>query len=123
MRFMLDANALILLLELDKRVLGRARDCDEGDLCLSAIAYAEVVRGTATGKAPARDLLDRAVQTIPVLPFDQAAAHFYAQVPFRRHRFDRLIAAHALVLGLTLVTANTTDFADLPGLRVEDWTQ
>ena len=118
---MLDANALILLLELDERVLGRASQCFGGDLCLSAIAYAEVVRGTAIGKAPARDLLEQAIQTIPVLPFDQAAAHRYAQLPFRRHRFDRLVAAHALVLDLTLVTANTTDFADLPSLRVEDW--
>jgi tRNA(fMet)-specific endonuclease VapC len=120
---MLDANALILLLDLNDRVLHRASQCLEDDLCVSAIAYAEVARGTVIGKAPERDLLDRAVQTIPVVPFDTAAAHLYAQLPFRRHRFDRLIAAHALVLDLTLVTANTTGFRDVRGLRVEDWTR
>jgi tRNA(fMet)-specific endonuclease VapC len=55
---MLDANALILLLDLDERVLRRASQCFESDLCVSAIAYAEVVRGTASGKAPPFDLLN-----------------------------------------------------------------
>jgi tRNA(fMet)-specific endonuclease VapC len=120
---MLDSNALILLLDLDERVLRRASQCFESDLCMSAIAYAEVLRGTATGKAPTLKLLERAADSIPILPFDQAAANSYARLPFRRHRFDRLIAAHALALDLTLVTANTADFADMPELRVEDWTQ
>jgi tRNA(fMet)-specific endonuclease VapC len=120
---MLDANALILLLDLDERVLRRARQCFESDLCVSAIAYAEVVRGTVSGKAPTLDLLAQAAERIPVVPFDRAAADFYGRLPFRRHRFDRLIAAHALVLDLTLVTANPGDFADLPELRVEDWTK
>ena len=120
---MLDSNAMILLLDLDQRVLRRASECFEDELCSSAIAYAEVVRGTAAGKPPARELLDQAVAIIPILPFDQAAADLYARLPFRRHRFDRLIAAHALALDLTLVTANMSDFADVPGLKVENWTK
>jgi tRNA(fMet)-specific endonuclease VapC len=39
----------------------------------------------------------------------------------RRDAMDRLIAAHALSLGLTLVTNNETDFQDYPGLSVENW--
>jgi tRNA(fMet)-specific endonuclease VapC len=34
---------------------------------------------------------------------------------------DLLIAATALVHGLTVVTHNMHDFADIPGLRVQDW--
>jgi tRNA(fMet)-specific endonuclease VapC len=34
---------------------------------------------------------------------------------------DLLIAASALVHGLTLVTPNVKDFAQIPGLFVEDW--
>ena len=34
---------------------------------------------------------------------------------------DLLIAATALVQGFTLVTHNVQDFANLPGLSVEDW--
>ena len=35
---------------------------------------------------------------------------------------DRFIAAHARVLGLTLVTNNTAEFDRVKGLRIENWT-
>ena len=35
---------------------------------------------------------------------------------------DRLLAAHALSIGATIVTNNEGDFADIPGLKVENWT-
>jgi tRNA(fMet)-specific endonuclease VapC len=34
---------------------------------------------------------------------------------------DMLNAATALVHGLTLVTHNTADYANVPGLTLEDW--
>ena len=34
---------------------------------------------------------------------------------------DLLIAATALVHGLTLVTHNVQDYANLPGLQIDDW--
>jgi tRNA(fMet)-specific endonuclease VapC len=34
---------------------------------------------------------------------------------------DLLIAAHALALDLTLVTANVREFRRVEGLRVENW--
>lgn len=58
---------------------------------------------------------------IPILSFDDAAAREYARLPFKRARFDRLLAAHALSLRATIVTNNEADFADVPGLRVENW--
>jgi tRNA(fMet)-specific endonuclease VapC len=39
----------------------------------------------------------------------------------QRDALDRLIAAHARSLALTLVTNNEADFKDYPGLRVENW--
>jgi predicted nucleic acid-binding protein len=36
-------------------------------------------------------------------------------------RLDLLIAATALVHNLTLVTHNTKDFANIPGLQMADW--
>ena len=123
MRFLLDANALILLLAGHERLVSRASLCGEGDLCLSAISFAEVAHGSASGKPPEIEVLDRVRRRIPVLPFDVDAADRYARMPFRRHRFDRLIAAHARALDLTLVTANPRDFGDIPDLRVEDWTR
>jgi tRNA(fMet)-specific endonuclease VapC len=37
--------------------------------------------------------------------------------------FDAAIAAHALALDATLVTANVDHMSRVPGLRVEDWGQ
>ena len=39
----------------------------------------------------------------------------------RRKSFDRLIGVQALERGLTLVTRNARDFADVPGLKIENW--
>jgi tRNA(fMet)-specific endonuclease VapC len=40
----------------------------------------------------------------------------------KRSRSDLLIASVALAHHATLVTANTRHFANIPGLKVEDWT-
>lgn len=35
--------------------------------------------------------------------------------------YDVLIAGHAAVLGLALVTSNTNEFSRIPGLQIENW--
>ena len=46
-----------------------------------------------------------------------------AQIGWARRRdFDWLIAGHALATGWILVTANSTDYSDIPGLSLENWT-
>jgi tRNA(fMet)-specific endonuclease VapC len=37
--------------------------------------------------------------------------------------FDTLLAAHALSLGLTVITNNTKHFSRVPGLALENWTR
>lgn len=123
MKFLLDTNVIIAALTGGGlRLRDRMAGCDEGDLVTSAIAYGEVLHGSVRGKPPPRALLDAFLEDIPVLPFDRAAGAAYAAIPLRRASYDRLIAAHALSLGLTVVTANAADFDDVPGLRVENWT-
>ncbi|MDO9364429.1 MAG: type II toxin-antitoxin system VapC family toxin [Sphingopyxis sp.] len=123
MKYLLDSNAIIaLVMNLDARLVARAGECDEGDLVTSAIAYAEVAHGSTLGKAPAFDQLQAFVEEVRVLDFDYKAVQAYAALPFRRGSYDRLIAAHALSQGIALVTANEADFADVPGLVVENWT-
>lgn len=122
MKYLLDANACILLLAgalpaLNARVL----ECDEGELGVSSIAFAEVALGSRNGKLPPMEMLDRFLEDVELLSFDEAAARVYATLPFRRASFDRLIAAHAIALNLTLVTNHERDFAGIPGLKVENW--
>lgn len=101
----------------------RAGQCAEGDIVTSAIAYAEVAYGSWNGKPPAVDQLRAFVSEVAVLPFDYKAALSYAALPFKRASYDRLIAAHALSENLVLVTENVADYADIPDLKVEDWTR
>ena len=101
----------------------RAERCAPGEIVTSAIVFAEFARRTDWNNAEAASLVSDFFNVVPVLPFDRAAARTYADLPFKRHQFDRLIAAHALAVDLTLVTANPRDFRDIPKLRVEDWTK
>jgi hypothetical protein len=64
----------------------------------------------------------RAHRSRPHPPFDEPAARAYAGLPFKRARFDRLLTVHALSLGAVVVPNNEADFADVPGLVVENWT-
>lgn len=122
MKYLLDTNVIIaLVMNDDPGVVRRAGECDEGDIVTSAIALAEVAYGSARDRQPAVDQLEAFIEEVPVLDFDYQAALAYAALPFKRARFDRLIAAHALSRGLTVVTRNTADFSDVPNLQVENW--
>ena len=123
-RFLLDSNTCIYVLEGISEPLRRQIERRRpGEIVSSAVVYAEVMRGIDPTDSAALAKVDHLFETIPVLPFDESAAKAYSRVPFRRGSFDRLIAAHALSLGLSVVTSNAADFADVPGLDVEDWTQ
>ena len=122
--FLLDSNICIYLLEgRSDPARDRLQDCVPGEVVTSAIVLAEVMRGIDPVNAPAVQSAGRFFQLIEPLPFDEEAAETYVRIPFRRGRFDGLIAAHALAADLTLITNNEADFADIPGLRVENWTQ
>lgn len=95
---------------------------EPGELGLSVISYAEIVLGMEQGKPPMAAALEAFTMVVPLQPFDEAAAKAYAMLPFKHARFDRLLAAHAVSLGVTIVTNNPSDFADVPGLKVENWT-
>ncbi|MFD1611053.1 type II toxin-antitoxin system VapC family toxin [Sphingomonas tabacisoli] len=124
MRYLLDSNVIIAAIDGDIASLReRLAECDEDDLVTSAIAYAEVAHGSMKGKPPAIDILDAFLADIPVLPFDGGAAMAYASLPFERGSYDRLIAAHAISLGLTVVTRNERHFAGIPDLCVKNWTK
>lgn len=122
MKFMLDSNVVIAVaLATGNSVRRRMAAYEEGDFVISSVAFAEVIHGSVQGKPPAIDRLQALIEEVPVLPFDERAARAYATIPFKRASYDRLIAAHALSMGLTLVTANEKHFADVPGLMVENW--
>jgi len=129
-RYMLDTNICIYLIQQHPpRVIARLAQAVQGDVVMSVVTYAELRAGLETG-SDNRSRDERALGTltnrIPVIDFDKGAAIAYgilrAAIPDRRRdALDRLIAAHAVSLRLTLVTNNEADFKGYPDLIVENW--
>ena len=130
MHYMLDTNICIHLIQRHPpQLLHRLQELNYGDLAISVVTLAELRHGVERDpaiKREAKRALDALLAYLPVLPLDNAAAVQYGVLAAavrdrRRDALDRLIAAHAASLGLTLVTNNEADFRDYPGLVVENW--
>jgi tRNA(fMet)-specific endonuclease VapC len=123
MTYLIDTNIVIYLASNRfPELVRKVQSIPVGEIRLSAIVFAELALGSENGLAPKQATLERLLRQMPLAPFDEAAARAYAKLPFKRARFDRLLAAHALSLDAVLVTRNVDDFADIPGLKVENWT-
>ena len=101
----------------------------EQRVCTSIIVIAELKCGIAKAGSPRLAIqLAAILGGIDVLPFETPADVAYAELRTRLERAgrpiggnDMLIAAHALALDLTLVTANEREFSRVPDLRIENW--
>ena len=104
----------------------------DSSLSTSVICEAEVLQGL---EAKRSDRLWRRYRSVlkgrmHVLPVDIRVAERYAHVQAvssrigrTRPAFDLLIAATALVHGLTLATCNVRHFEGIENLTVEDWSR
>jgi tRNA(fMet)-specific endonuclease VapC len=128
--YLLDTNICIYLMKHQPpQAAQRFSACRVGEVLISAITAAELEYGVVASGADAdrnSAALARFLLEVPVAPFDGAAARVYGPVRMasrerRRDALDKLIAAHALALDVTLVTNNPRDFAFYPGLRIENW--
>lgn len=127
--YLLDTNVCIDFLLGRSAPLAQRMGANLGGLAVSAVTAAELRVGSRMSVDSDGDTrrIDTFLSLMQVMAFDDAASHIYAkvvrQVGVRRRGFDRLIGTQALALGLILITRNEKDFADIPGLKVEDWTQ
>ena len=97
---------------------------------ISAITLGELEYGASKSvrAAAARAALGEFLLALEVAPFDTTAAHDYGRIRAALERggrpigpLDTLIAAHALALGVVLVSHNAREFGRVAGLRVDDW--
>lgn len=128
-RYMLDTNMCIYLMKNQPEVVARRfAQCYVGDVVMSAITYAELEYGVAVCADPEREKanLTALIEDIPVVAFDAAAGVAYGPIRLatrenKKDGLDKLIAAHAVSIGVTVVTNNTKDFVRYPGVAVENW--
>lgn len=129
-RYMLDTNAVSHLLKGHPDVTRRVVAVPMASLSISVITEAEIRFGLA--KRPKAKRLQAAVEEllrrVSVMPWSSAVAERYGPVRAKLESkgrilgpLDMLIAAHALSLGVVLVT-NDAAFGQVKGLRLEDWT-
>jgi tRNA(fMet)-specific endonuclease VapC len=128
--YLLDTNILSdLIRHPDGLVARRVEEVGQKEILTSIIVAAELRYGCA--KKGSSKLLERVqglLETIPVLSLDMPTDAQYGLIRAELEAAgqpigmnDLLIASHALALGLTLVTDNTSEFSRVRGLKVENW--
>lgn len=101
---------------------------DGSQICTSVLVRCELLFGLQRVSSPRwQARFSEAMSMLSVLPLDDAVCEPYAQVRSALERAgtpigpnDTLIAAHALALGATLVSADA-EFQRVKGLKIENW--
>jgi tRNA(fMet)-specific endonuclease VapC len=101
-----------------------------GQLCLSSITLAELHYGAHRSSKTAHNLavIKDFCKHLEVVPFDESASVVYGEIRTDLQGRgvligpnDMLIAAHAMALGLVIVTNNGKEFSRVKGLMCENW--
>ena len=131
MKYMLDTNICIgLIRQKPQKLIRRLTRCAPGEVGVSSITIAELAHGANKSNRIEQNLsaLEQFLLPIEVADFDQRASAAYGVVRAYLERegkvigsMDMLIGAHALSLGVVVVTNNIDEFQRIPKLKVEDW--
>jgi tRNA(fMet)-specific endonuclease VapC len=130
-RYLLDTNIISELLRHPRgRAAREVARVGEDAVCTSIVVAAELRYGSAkSGSQRLRRAIEEILAEMTVLPFDVPADAEYGRIRSELEAAgtpiggnDLLIAAHALAIAATIVTANAREFERVRGLRVEDWT-
>jgi tRNA(fMet)-specific endonuclease VapC len=129
MRYLLDANAVIALLnDTTSPIARRIRRYAPRDFGVSTVVIHELYYRAFKSQRVAQNVARVDALQFSVLEFDEEDARQAGQI--RAHLaskgtpigpYDVLIAGQAKARELTVVTHNTTEFQRVPGLKVEDW--
>ena len=129
-RFLLDTNILSDLIRHPQgRVTERLIREGEGSVCTSIIVASELRFGAARCGSPRLTAqLEAVLAALEILPFEEPADRRYGELRDHLERQgtpigpnDMLIAAHALAVGLAVVTDNVREFSRIPWLYLENW--
>jgi tRNA(fMet)-specific endonuclease VapC len=133
MEYMLDTNICIYLIkQKPAKVLRHFKTHSVGDIGISSITLAELRFGIEKSQQVEknRQALNEFIMPLEIASFDEKAAENYGKIRSLLEKegrpvgsMDMLIGAHALSLGVTLVTNNTNEFKQIKNLKVADWSK
>jgi tRNA(fMet)-specific endonuclease VapC len=131
LRYLLDTNICIYIAKArPEAVLERFKKMRPGAAAMSAITYGELCFGACKSRhrAEAEKILRELTAIIPILGVDAKVCDRYGAIRAQLEKEGRIIgnndlwiAAHALALGVALVTNNEREFERVPGLSVQNW--
>lgn len=131
MKLMLDTSICIYIIKQQPAaVLKRFLEYQIGDIGISSMTLSELRYEVAksTHQEKNTKALDEFIIPLEVVSFDEEAAHVYGDIRANLEKagtpigsMDMLIAAHAVSLGIPLVTNNTREFIRIPALNIIDW--
>ena len=131
MSWLLDTNICVFLIRQKSAIaLSRFQAHPPTDILISSLTVAELRYGADKSARPAKNhaAVTAFLTPLTVVDFEITAADYYGTIRSDLERrgvpigpLDTLIAAHAMSLGVTVVTNNTSEFARVPGLAIEDW--
>jgi tRNA(fMet)-specific endonuclease VapC len=130
-KYLLDTNICIYLIKKKPpQVLRQFRSHSIGDIGISSITVAELQYGVQKSQYPEQNqrALEQFLVPLVIAGFDEQAAATYGTIRAALEAqgtpigaLDMLIAAHALSLGVTLVTNNVREFSRVPELQLVNW--
>jgi tRNA(fMet)-specific endonuclease VapC len=131
-QYLLDTNTASYIIKGNRPAVDRRlASAPVAWVAISAVTEGELRFGAARlpGAAHLHRIIEEFFLRVAILPWDSGAASQYGGLRAALERegrpmgnLDLMIAAHALALGLTLVT-NDAAFGRIRGLKVENWTK
>lgn len=128
MRYLLDSNIVIALMAHHAEATRHLSSLRPGEAGLSSLVLHELMFGAFNSRRIEENLRRLELLSFPMLPFDEQDARAAGEIRAELKRkgtpigpYDVLIAGQALARDLTLVTANTREFARVPGLKIANW--
>ena len=133
MQYLLGTNICIYLIkQKPPKVLARFQTLTLSDIGISSITVAELEYGVCKSQQQEknRHALMQFLIPLEIVEFDQNAATIYGSIRSNLESrglvigsMDMLIAAHALSLGVTLVSNNVGEFSRISNLSLENWAE
>ena len=133
MIYVLDTNAVSALMKGGAAVVERLTAIEPSDIAIPQPVLAEIAFGIerlprSKRRTALEARFDLICSELPRAEWTDAVSHAYGRIKATLERrgmriedFDAAIAAHALAIGATLVTANLDHMTRVPGLQIEDW--
>jgi tRNA(fMet)-specific endonuclease VapC len=133
--YVLDTNAVSALMKGDPAVIERLAATTPAGVAIPQPVIAEIAFGIerlprSKRRTSLQARFDLISAELPRADWTDAVSQRFGRIKATLERrgtriedFDAAIAAHALALEATLVTANLDHVIRVPGLRVEDWSR